>query len=72
MITKLNSNFSARYKITTKKDLTEFAKKYFKEYELKEMLGKVNDYKNYYWKNDDDGFILVDRKSLRTYIFEIF
>ena len=71
MITRLNSNFSARYKITTKKDLAEFARKYFKEYELNEMLSKVNDYKNYYWKNDD-GFIVVDRKSLRTYVLEIF
>ena len=72
MITKLNSDFNAYYKVTTKKDLVEFAKKYFKEYELKEMLRKVNNYENYYWKNDDDGFILVERKSLRTYLFEIF
>lgn len=72
MITKLKSDFNAYYKVTTKKDLVEFTKKYFNEYELKEMLDKVNDYKNYYWKNDDDGFILVKRKSQRTYLVEIY
>ena len=72
MLTKLNSNFGAIYKITTKKDLTEFAKKYFNEYELKEMLGKVNNYKNYEWINGDDGYIGVKCKSLRTYLFEIY
>ena len=68
MITKLNSDFNAYYKVTTKKDLVEFAKKYLSENELKEMLGKVNNYKNYYWKNDDDGYIGFTRKTQRTYM----
>ena len=71
MITRLKSDFNAYYKVTTKKDLTEFAKKYLKACELKEMLDKVNNYKNYEWVNDDNGYIGFKRKSQRTYLVEI-
>lgn len=67
MITKLKSDFNAYYKVTTKKDLVEFAKKYLKACELKEMLGKVNNYKNYEKVYDDYGYIGVSRKTQRTY-----
>lgn len=67
MIKKLKSDFNAYYKVTTRKDLVEFAKKYLKACQLKEMLAKVNDYKNYEWRTDD-GFILFERISQRTYM----
>ena len=70
MITNLNSRFGLVYNVTTKKDLVELTKKYLKDYELKEMLAKVNDYKNY--ECVDDGYLGVSRKSSRTYLVEIF
>ena len=70
MITKLDSRFGLVYNVTTKKDLLELTKKYLKVHELKEMLNKVNDYKNY--ECIDDGYLGVSRISSRTYLVEIF
>ena len=67
MITKLNSEFNAYYKVTTKKDLVEFAKKYLSENELKEMLIKVNNFKNYELVNDN-GYIGFSRITQRIYM----
>ena len=68
MITKLKSKFGAIYKVTSKNDLTEFAKNYLSEPELNEMINKVNNYKNY--ENINDGYLGIKRVSQRTYIVE--
>lgn len=70
MITKLNSRFGVNYEVTTKKDLLEFARNYLNEDELKEMLRKVNNYKNYECVRD--GYLGVSRISSRTYLVEIY
>ena len=66
MITKLNSRFGRNYKVTTKKDLVEIAKKYLNNDELNKMLARVNDYENY--ELVQDGYFGITRRTQRTYL----